>query len=81
MTRAVLPGMIGKGGGAIVCTSSISGVMGARNEGALRHDEGRLPHVRARHRGGVSANRNIRCNAVSAPVSSAHRMVNANSPR
>ena len=63
MTRAVLPGMIAKGGGAIVCTSSISGVMGARNEVLYDTTKGAC-HMFSRAIAVEFRDRNIRCNAV-----------------
>lgn len=63
VTRAVLPGMIGKGGGAIVCTSSISGVAAARNEVLYDTTKGAC-HMFARAIAVEFRDRGIRCNAV-----------------
>ena len=63
MTWAVLPGMIGRGGGAIVCTSSISGVAGAPMEVLYDTTKGAC-HMFARAIAVEFRDRGIRCNAV-----------------
>ncbi|WP_152048682.1 SDR family NAD(P)-dependent oxidoreductase [Aureimonas psammosilenae] len=63
MTRAVLPGMIAAGGGAIVCTSSISAVAATPAEVLYDLTKGAV-HMFARAIGVEFRNRNIRCNAV-----------------
>ena len=50
MTRAVLPGMIANGGGVDRLHLVDLGGGGDADGSALRHHQGRLPHVRARHR-------------------------------
>jgi NAD(P)-dependent dehydrogenase (short-subunit alcohol dehydrogenase family) len=63
MTRAVLPGMIANGGGAIVCTSSISGVAATPLEVAYVTTKGAC-HMFVRGIAIEFRDRNIRCNAV-----------------
>jgi NAD(P)-dependent dehydrogenase (short-subunit alcohol dehydrogenase family) len=63
MTRAVLPGMIGSGGGSIVCTSSISAVAGTPMEVLYDTTKGAV-HMFARAIAVEFRDRNIRCNAV-----------------
>ena len=63
MTRAVLPGMIAQGGGAIVCTSSISAVAGTPMEVLYDTTKGAV-HMFARAIAVEFRDRNIRCNAV-----------------
>ena len=63
MTRAVLPGMIAAGGGAIVCTSSISAVAATPAEVLYNMSKGAV-HMFARAIGVEFRDRNIRCNAV-----------------
>lgn len=63
MTRAVLPGMIGAGGGSIVCTSSISAVAATPMEVLYGTTKGAC-HMFARAIAVEFRDRNIRCNAV-----------------
>lgn len=63
MTRAVLPGMIAAGGGAIVCTSSISAVAATPMEVLYDTTKGAV-HMFARAIAVEFRDRNIRCNAV-----------------
>ena len=63
MTRAVLPQMIKAGGGAIVCTSSISAVAATPMEVLYDTTKGAV-HMFARAIGVEFRDRNIRCNAV-----------------
>ena len=63
MTRAVLPAMIGSGGGSIVCTSSISAVAGTPMEVLYDTTKGAV-HMFARAIAVEFRDRNIRCNAV-----------------
>lgn len=63
MTRAVLPGMIGAGGGSIVCTSSISAVAATPMEVLYDTTKGAV-HMFARAIAVEFRDRNIRCNAV-----------------
>ncbi|WP_112830563.1 SDR family oxidoreductase [Rhizobium cremeum] len=63
MTKAVLPGMIGAGGGSIVCTSSISAVAATPMEVLYDTTKGAV-HMFARAIGVEFRDRNIRCNAV-----------------
>lgn len=63
MTKAVLPGMISAGGGAIVCTSSISAVAATPMEVLYDTTKGAV-HMFARAIAVEFRDRNIRCNAV-----------------
>lgn len=63
MTRAVLPQMIAAGGGAIVCTSSISAVAATPMEVLYDTTKGAC-HMFARAIAIEFRDRNIRCNAV-----------------
>ncbi len=63
MTRAVLPAMIEAGGGAIVCTSSISAVAATPMEVLYDTTKGAC-HMFARAIAVEFRDRNIRCNAV-----------------
>ncbi len=63
MTRAVLPGMIGRGGGSIICTSSISAVAGTPMEVLYDTTKGAC-HMFARAIAVEFRDRNIRCNAI-----------------
>ncbi|ODT08109.1 MAG: oxidoreductase [Kaistia sp. SCN 65-12] len=63
MTRAVLPQMIEAGGGAIVCTSSISAIVGTPMEVLYNTSKGAC-HMFARSVAVEFRDRNIRCNAV-----------------
>jgi len=63
VTRAVLPGTIRRGGGAIVCTSSISGVCASPMEVLYDTTKGAC-HMFARAIAVEFRDRNIRCNAV-----------------
>jgi NAD(P)-dependent dehydrogenase (short-subunit alcohol dehydrogenase family) len=63
MTKAVLPHMIAAGGGAIVCTSSISAVLATPNEVLYDTTKGAV-HMFARAIAVEFRDRNIRCNAV-----------------
>ena len=63
MTRAVLPGMLAQGGGAIVCTSSISAVYATPNEVLYDATKGAV-HMFARAIAVEFRDRGIRCNAV-----------------
>jgi NAD(P)-dependent dehydrogenase (short-subunit alcohol dehydrogenase family) len=63
MTKAVLPGMIGAGGGSIVCTSSISAVAATPMEVLYCTTKGAC-HQFARAIAVEFRDRNIRCNAV-----------------
>jgi NAD(P)-dependent dehydrogenase (short-subunit alcohol dehydrogenase family) len=63
MTKAVLPQMIGAGGGSIVCTSSISAVAGTPMEVLYDTTKGAV-HMFARAIAVEFRDRNIRCNAV-----------------
>ncbi|WP_454812979.1 SDR family NAD(P)-dependent oxidoreductase [Labrys neptuniae] len=63
MTRAVLPQMIDNGGGAIVCTSSISAVAATPMEVLYDTTKGAC-HMFARAIAVEFRDRNIRCNAV-----------------
>ncbi len=63
MTKAVLPQMIAAGGGAIVCTSSISAVAGTPNEVLYDTTKGAV-HMFARAIAVEFRDKNVRCNAV-----------------
>jgi NAD(P)-dependent dehydrogenase (short-subunit alcohol dehydrogenase family) len=63
MTKAVLPGMIGAGGGSTVCTSSISAVAATPMEVLYDTTKGAV-HMFARAIAVEFRDRNIRCNAV-----------------
>lgn len=63
MTRAVLPGMLAKGDGRIVCTSSISAVAATPMEVLYDVTKGAV-HMFARAIAVEFRDRNIRCNAV-----------------
>ena len=63
MTRAVLPGMLAAGGGAIVCTSSISAVAATPMEVLYDTTKGAV-HMFARAIAVEYRDRGIRCNAV-----------------
>lgn len=63
MTQQVLPGMLAAGGGAIVCTSSISAVAATPNEVLYDVTKGAV-HQFARAIAVEFRDRNIRCNAV-----------------
>jgi NAD(P)-dependent dehydrogenase (short-subunit alcohol dehydrogenase family) len=63
MTRAALPGMIAAGGGAIVCTSSISAVYATPMEVLYDTTKGAC-HMFARAIAVEFRDRNIRCNSV-----------------
>ena len=63
MTKAVLPQMIASGGGSIVCTSSISAVLGTPMEVLYDTTKGAV-HMFARALAVEFRDRNIRCNAV-----------------
>ncbi|MBS0563650.1 MAG: SDR family oxidoreductase [Proteobacteria bacterium] len=63
MTRAVLPHMLAQGGGAIVCTSSISAVYATPNEVLYDATKGAC-HMFARAIAVEFRDRGIRCNAV-----------------
>ncbi len=63
MTKAVLPGMIAAGGGAIVCTSSISATLATPGEVLYDTTKGAC-HMFARAIAVEFRDRGIRCNAV-----------------
>jgi len=63
MTQAVLPGMLAAGGGAIVCTSSISAVAATPMEVLYDTTKGAV-HMFARAIAVEYRDRNVRCNAV-----------------
>jgi NAD(P)-dependent dehydrogenase (short-subunit alcohol dehydrogenase family) len=63
MTKAVLPQMIAAGGGAVVCTSSISAVLATPMEVLYDTTKGAV-HMFARAIAVEFRDRNIRCNAV-----------------
>ncbi len=63
MTRAVLPQMLANGGGAIVCTSSISAVYATPNEVLYDATKGAV-HMFARAIAVEFRDQGIRCNAV-----------------
>jgi NAD(P)-dependent dehydrogenase (short-subunit alcohol dehydrogenase family) len=63
MTRAVLPSMIGAGGGAIVCTSSISAVAATATEVLYDTTKGAC-HMFARAIAVEFRDKGVRCNAI-----------------
>ncbi len=63
VTKAVLPGMIAAGGGAIVCTSSISAIAATPMETLYNTTKGAC-HMFARSIAVDFREQNIRCNAV-----------------
>lgn len=63
MTKAVLPGMLAAGGGAIVCTSSISATLATPGEVLYDTTKGAC-HMFARAIAVEYRDRGIRCNAV-----------------
>ena len=63
MTKAVLPGMLAKGAGSIVCTSSISAIAATPMETAYNTSKGAC-HIFARSIAVEFRDRGIRCNAV-----------------
>lgn len=63
VTKAVLPGMIAAGGGAIVCTSSISAIAATPMEVVYNTSKGAC-HMFARAIAVDFREQNIRCNAV-----------------
>ncbi|MDN6860239.1 SDR family NAD(P)-dependent oxidoreductase [Pseudomonas sp. CAN2814] len=63
VTRAVLPGMIAAGGGSVICTSSISGVVGTPMEVLYCTSKGAC-HMFARAISVEFRDRNIRSNAI-----------------
>ena len=63
VTQAVLPGMIAAGGGAIVCTSSVSAAVSTPNEVLYDSTKGAC-HVFARAIAVEFRDRNVRCNTV-----------------
>lgn len=63
LTKAVLPGMIKGGGGAIVCTSSISAVYATPNEVLYDTTKGAC-HMFARAIAVEFRDKNVRCNTV-----------------
>lgn len=63
MTRAVLPGMLANGGGAIVCTSSISAVAATPREVFYNATKGAC-HMFAQSIAVEFRDQNIRCNTV-----------------
>ncbi|EOD10335.1 short-chain dehydrogenase [Emiliania huxleyi CCMP1516] len=63
MTRAVLPGMLKAGGGAIVCTSSISAVFATPGEVLYDASKGAC-HMFARAVAVEFRDRGVRCNTV-----------------
>lgn len=63
MTKAVLPSMIGAGGGSIVCTSSISAVAATPNEVLYDTTKGAC-HMFARAIAVEFRDKGVRCNAI-----------------
>jgi NAD(P)-dependent dehydrogenase (short-subunit alcohol dehydrogenase family) len=63
MTKAVLPGMLSQGGGAIVCTSSISAVAATPREVVYNASKGAC-HMFAQSMAVEFRDQNIRCNTV-----------------
>ena len=63
MTRAVIPGMLKQGGGAIVCTSSISAVAATPREVVYNASKGAC-HMFAQSIAVEFRDQNIRCNTV-----------------
>ncbi len=63
MTKAVLPGMLKQGGGAIVCTSSISAVAATPREVVYNASKGAC-HMFAQSIAVEFRDQNIRCNTV-----------------
>lgn len=63
VSRAVLPGMIAAGGGSVICTSSISGVVGTPMEVLYCTTKGAC-HMFARALAVEFRDRNIRSNAI-----------------
>jgi NAD(P)-dependent dehydrogenase (short-subunit alcohol dehydrogenase family) len=63
MTKAVLPGMLSQGGGAIVCTSSISAVAATPREVVYNASKGAC-HMFAQSIAVEFRDQNIRCNTV-----------------
>jgi NAD(P)-dependent dehydrogenase (short-subunit alcohol dehydrogenase family) len=63
MTKAVLPGMLTQGGGAIVCTSSISAIAATPREVVYNVSKGAC-HMFARSIAVEYRDQGIRCNAV-----------------
>ncbi|MFS0827279.1 SDR family NAD(P)-dependent oxidoreductase [Pseudomonas phoenicis] len=63
VTRAVLPGMLAAGGGSVICTSSISGVVGTPMEVLYCTSKGAC-HMFARAIAVEFRERNIRSNAI-----------------
>ena len=63
MTKAVLPGMLARGGGAIVCTSSISAVAATPREVFYNTTKGAC-HMFAQSIAVEYRDQNIRCNTV-----------------
>lgn len=63
VTRAVLPGMLSAGGGSIICTSSISAVVGTPMEVLYCTSKG-ATHMFARALAVEFRDRGVRCNAI-----------------
>ncbi|MFN0217227.1 MAG: SDR family NAD(P)-dependent oxidoreductase [Hyphomicrobium sp.] len=63
MTKAILPGMLAQGGGAIVCTSSISAIAATPREVAYNASKGAC-HMFAQSIAVEYRDHNIRCNTV-----------------